>query len=219
MRFYTPPPRMMESAIAAASTHRPHLDAVAPVPLSARRARRPAWMPTPQAIRPFRARPRVHARGDRARLAAARPAPDTPPRVYHLGRATRCGAGRAAGVGDVLWPKLTLIVAARLAPVDHGLKADLMLPAAGYYEKRGIKYAVALAPYVVVGEQAVPPLGEAKSEWEVMTCSRGASRSGRASAASRAGSRTSTSASPMDGTLRSPTTRSGGRRASCASRR
>ena len=43
-----------------------------------------------------------------------------------------------------------------------------MLPAAGYYEKRGIKYAVALTPYIVIGDQAPAPLGEAKPEWEIM---------------------------------------------------
>jgi len=48
------------------------------------------------------------------------------------------------------------------------MKADLILPAAGYYEKRGLKYAVALAPYVVPGDRAVAPLGESKPEWEVM---------------------------------------------------
>ena len=68
----------------------------------------------------------------------------------------------------VLWPKLKLIVAIDMRLSTTGMKADLLLPAAGYYEKRGIKYAVALAPYVVVGDQAVAPLGEAKPEWEIM---------------------------------------------------
>jgi len=44
-----------------------------------------------------------------------------------------------------LWPKLNLIVAIDTRLSTTGLKADLILPAAGYYEKRGIKYAVALA--------------------------------------------------------------------------
>jgi nitrate reductase alpha subunit len=72
-------------------------------------------------------------------------------------------------VERVLWPKLKLIATLDFRFSTTGRKADLILPAAGYYEKRGIKYAVALAPYAVVGEQAVPPLGEAKGEWEVMT--------------------------------------------------
>jgi nitrate reductase alpha subunit len=72
-------------------------------------------------------------------------------------------------IEEVLWPKLELIVAVDFRLSSTGQKADLLLPAAGYYEKRGIKYAVALAPYVVAGDQAVPPLGEAKGEWEIMS--------------------------------------------------
>jgi nitrate reductase alpha subunit len=49
-----------------------------------------------------------------------------------------------------------------------GAKADLVLPAAGYYEKRGLKYAVALNPYIVAGDRAVAPRGESKPEWEIM---------------------------------------------------
>jgi nitrate reductase alpha subunit len=71
-------------------------------------------------------------------------------------------------VERVLWPKLRLVVAIDTRLSTTGAKADLLLPAAGYYEKRGIKYAIALTPYVVVGDQAVPPLGDAKPEWEIM---------------------------------------------------
>jgi nitrate reductase alpha subunit len=68
-----------------------------------------------------------------------------------------------------LWPKLSLIVAIDTRLSATGMKADLLLPAAGYYEKNGIKYSVALLPYAVVGERAVAPLGEAKGEWEIMS--------------------------------------------------
>jgi nitrate reductase alpha subunit len=71
-------------------------------------------------------------------------------------------------VEKVLWPKLHMIAAVDFRLSSTGMKADLLLPAAGYYEKRGIKYAMALAPYVVVGDRAVAPLGEAKGEWEIM---------------------------------------------------
>ena len=71
-------------------------------------------------------------------------------------------------VERVLWPKLRLVAAIDFRPSTTGLKADLLLPAAGYYEKRGIKYAMALAPYAVVGDRAVPPQGESKGEWEIM---------------------------------------------------
>jgi DMSO reductase family type II enzyme molybdopterin subunit len=66
-----------------------------------------------------------------------------------------------------LWPKLDLIVAANFRMSTSALHADYVLPAAGYYEKHGIKYAQSYLPYIVVSDQAVPPLGESKSEWEI----------------------------------------------------
>jgi DMSO reductase family type II enzyme molybdopterin subunit len=64
-----------------------------------------------------------------------------------------------------LWPKLKLIVSVDFRLSTTALKSDIVLPAAGYYEKRGIKYTQSYLPYVVVGEKAVEPLGEARSEW------------------------------------------------------
>jgi DMSO reductase family type II enzyme molybdopterin subunit len=68
---------------------------------------------------------------------------------------------------EQLWPKLGLIVSINFRMSTTALKSDLVLPAAGYYEKPGVKYAQSYLPYVVVGEKAVEPLGEAKSEWEI----------------------------------------------------
>jgi nitrate reductase alpha subunit len=45
--------------------------------------------------------------------------------------------------------------------------ADYVLPAAGYYEKHGIKYAQSYLPYLIVSDQAVAPLAESKTEWEL----------------------------------------------------
>lgn len=66
-----------------------------------------------------------------------------------------------------LWPKLDVIVAVNFRMSTSALHADYVLPAAGYYEKHGIKYAQSYLPYVVVSDQAVKPLGESKSEWEI----------------------------------------------------
>lgn len=66
-----------------------------------------------------------------------------------------------------LWAKLKTIVAINFRMSTTALKSDLVLPAAGYYEKRGVKYAQSYLPYIVVGDQAVEPLGESKSEWEI----------------------------------------------------
>jgi DMSO reductase family type II enzyme molybdopterin subunit len=66
-----------------------------------------------------------------------------------------------------LWPKLKLIVSINFRLSTTVLKSDIVLPAAGYYERRGVKYTQSYLPYVVVGDKAVEPLGEAKSEWEI----------------------------------------------------
>lgn len=66
-----------------------------------------------------------------------------------------------------LWPKLDLIVNVNFRLSTTGLHCDLLLPAAGYYEKEGIKYTQAYLPYVIMGDKAVEPLGEARSEWSI----------------------------------------------------
>ncbi len=47
--------------------------------------------------------------------------------------------------------------------------SDILLPAAGWYEKIGIKYIAAFVPYVTLGDRAVPPRGESKPEWEIFS--------------------------------------------------
>ncbi|MFI5394818.1 MAG: molybdopterin-dependent oxidoreductase [Candidatus Binatia bacterium] len=66
-----------------------------------------------------------------------------------------------------LWPKWKRIVSINFRMSTTALKSDIVLPAAGYYEKRGVKYAQSYLPYIVVGDKAVEPVGEAKSEWEI----------------------------------------------------
>jgi anaerobic selenocysteine-containing dehydrogenase len=66
-----------------------------------------------------------------------------------------------------LWPKLKCIVAVNFRMSTSAMHADYFLPAAGYYEKHGIKYAQSYIPYVIVSDEAVKPLGESKSEWVI----------------------------------------------------
>jgi len=66
-----------------------------------------------------------------------------------------------------LWPKLDWIVDVNFKVGTSGLYADLILPAAGYYERDSLKYSQAYLPYLVLCEKAVEPLGEAKPEWEI----------------------------------------------------
>jgi anaerobic selenocysteine-containing dehydrogenase len=66
-----------------------------------------------------------------------------------------------------LWPALELMVDVNFKLSFTGMHADYLLPAAGYYEKPGIKYPVSYVPYLHYCDAAVPPLGESKDEWEV----------------------------------------------------
>ena len=66
-----------------------------------------------------------------------------------------------------LWPKCDLIVGVNLKMSATALKSDMVLPAAGYYERRGIKYAQSYVPYYMVGEQGVEPVGESRTEWKI----------------------------------------------------
>jgi DMSO reductase family type II enzyme molybdopterin subunit len=94
--------------------------------------------------------------------------PTKRPRIFFATAANplrRWAAPQAAEA--VLWPKLDLIVSVNFRTSTTALRSDIVLPAAGYYEKRGIKYGQSYLPYFVFGDKAVEPLGEAKGEWEI----------------------------------------------------
>lgn len=96
------------------------------------------------------------------------PAPDRRPRVYLF---TGCNPLRRWPAPQIakqhLWPKFDLVVAVNFRMSTSAAWADLVLPAAGYYEKHGIKYGQSYAPFIVLSDRAVDPLGESKSEWEI----------------------------------------------------
>ncbi|RMD83057.1 MAG: hypothetical protein D6815_07620 [Candidatus Dadabacteria bacterium] len=66
-----------------------------------------------------------------------------------------------------LWPKFDLVVHINTQMSSTALWSDIVLPAAGFYEKQGIKYAWVFVPYLVLDDKAVEPLGEARDEWWV----------------------------------------------------
>ncbi len=68
---------------------------------------------------------------------------------------------------DNLFPMMELIVGCNVKMSATCCYSDILLPAAHYYERRGIKYAQSYVPYYVLGEKVVDPIGEAKSEWEI----------------------------------------------------
>ncbi len=67
---------------------------------------------------------------------------------------------------DNMWNEMELIVDINPKFSYTALQSDYILPAAGYYEKSGIKYSVSYIPYVHYCDAAVPPLGESKDEYE-----------------------------------------------------
>lgn len=68
---------------------------------------------------------------------------------------------------DTLWKGLECIVDINPKLTFTGMNADYLFPAAGYYEKPGIKYPVAYVPYLHYCDAAVGPVGESKDEWEI----------------------------------------------------
>jgi anaerobic selenocysteine-containing dehydrogenase len=97
-----------------------------------------------------------------------RPLPGTEPRVFIFTGANPLRRWPAPQVAQKnLWPKLDLIVDVNFKAGTSGMNADLILPAAGYYERDSLKYSQAYLPYLVLCEKAVEPLGEAKPEWEI----------------------------------------------------
>jgi anaerobic selenocysteine-containing dehydrogenase len=70
---------------------------------------------------------------------------------------------------DGLFAKARLVVDANFRINETGRHADILLPAAAWYEKIGVKYLPAVVPYLTLADRAVAPLGEAKPEWEIFS--------------------------------------------------
>jgi nitrate reductase alpha subunit len=68
---------------------------------------------------------------------------------------------------DNMWPGIELVVGIDQKMNFTLMNSDYILPAAGWYEKPGIKYTLAYAPYLHYCDAAVSPLGESKDEWEI----------------------------------------------------
>jgi DMSO reductase family type II enzyme molybdopterin subunit len=96
------------------------------------------------------------------------PPPERPPKVYFY---TGANPLRRWPVPQLarkhLWPKLELIVNVNFRMCSTGLESDVLLPAAGYYEKIGLKYPQSLVPYVIFGDEAVKPMDDARSEFVI----------------------------------------------------
>jgi len=96
------------------------------------------------------------------------PSADKPPRAWVTGGSNVLRrSNQPQKMLEHLWPKLELVIDVNQKNTFTGLHADYLLPAAGYYEKPGIKYSVAYIPYLHYCGKAVKPVGEAKDEWEI----------------------------------------------------
>ncbi|MFQ5514457.1 MAG: molybdopterin-dependent oxidoreductase [Myxococcota bacterium] len=70
---------------------------------------------------------------------------------------------------EKLFAPARLIVDVNFRLSETGRHADFLLPAAGWYEKLGLKYIPAFVPYVTLADRAVPPRGESRAEWEIFS--------------------------------------------------
>jgi DMSO reductase family type II enzyme molybdopterin subunit len=97
-----------------------------------------------------------------------RPLPGVEPRVFYFTGVNPLRRWPAPQIARKhLWPKLSMIVNVNTKLSTSAMMADVVLPAACWYERDLIKYSQAYLPYVVLNGKAVEPLGESKSEWEI----------------------------------------------------
>ena len=99
----------------------------------------------------------------------ARPGPDQPPKVLMLmahNPLRRERSGRSLYVEE-LFPKLDMICAVETRLSSSAAFADVVLPAAWYYEKEDTTITFGMNRCMALIQQAVAPRGEARPEWEI----------------------------------------------------
>ncbi|MBP9032785.1 MAG: molybdopterin-dependent oxidoreductase [Pseudomonadales bacterium] len=91
-----------------------------------------------------------------------------PPRIFFSGGANLMRRNNLPQYLKAhIWDDMDLVVDVNPKFSFTGTLSDYILPAAGWYEKSGIKYTMAYVPYLHYCDVAVPPLGESKGEWEI----------------------------------------------------
>jgi DMSO reductase family type II enzyme molybdopterin subunit len=97
------------------------------------------------------------------------PKPGHPPRVFIYSGMNPLRRWPAPDVIRAnLWSKLELIITWEFRMSSSAMFSDIILPAAGWHEKAGVKFAQSYVPYICVGEKAVEPLYESKNEFDIM---------------------------------------------------
>jgi DMSO reductase family type II enzyme molybdopterin subunit len=69
---------------------------------------------------------------------------------------------------EVLWPKLKKIIVLDWRINSTARHADYVLPSAPWYEHTNLKWVTPLSPYLTTTDQATPPLGESKCDWDII---------------------------------------------------
>jgi anaerobic selenocysteine-containing dehydrogenase len=98
-----------------------------------------------------------------------RPARDQKPQVYFfLGTSpARKNRGWWKNIHDAIWEDYKFIFTIETRWSATALMADMVMPGAGFYEKTDTRFPTPHVPWLTLTEQAVPPIGEARPEWEV----------------------------------------------------
>ncbi len=93
--------------------------------------------------------------------------PEKPPRIlFAVGGNIFRRARSFDRLLEHMLPRLDLLVTFDWRMSNTARYSDYVLPAAGYYEKDDIAWSAALAPFSHATLQAVPPVGESKTDWE-----------------------------------------------------
>jgi DMSO reductase family type II enzyme molybdopterin subunit len=70
-------------------------------------------------------------------------------------------------IREHLWSNLDLIATWEFRMSTSAMYSDIILPAAGWHEKAGVKFCQSYVPYIIVAEKAVEPLWESKNEFDI----------------------------------------------------
>ncbi|UCD85807.1 MAG: molybdopterin-dependent oxidoreductase [Deltaproteobacteria bacterium] len=98
-----------------------------------------------------------------------RPAPDQIPQIYIIYATSplRKTRGGMKHLLNNIWPKFKLIVDCNTRLSTTSLYSDIVLPAAGFYEKTDTRFPTPHVPFLTLTDKAVEPPGEAKDEFEI----------------------------------------------------
>lgn len=72
---------------------------------------------------------------------------------------------RHDAIEEGVWSKIDLVVGVGPQMNYTMIHSDILLPAAGWYEKLGLKYCSTYLPYMVLNDRAVDPVGVSKDEF------------------------------------------------------